>query len=150
MSGSGATPVQRVSVGPGTVGLSFVDVSSQPFAAQVFADDFAAGRDATRLGSIKFAVQEEKQLVAAALPSGDHIEDLLAASFSECKEDSSVDAWQVCGIDDTIEDKLSDALSEQFDKYLSQFDQNPQQPAFVGLDEELENFDNLFPGLGFD
>ena len=144
MSGSGATPVQRVSVGAGTVGLSFVDVSSQPVAAEVFSDDFSTGS-----GSIKFAIQEEEQLVAAALPAGDHLEDIIAASFSESKTASS-DAWQVCGVDDTMEDKLSSALNEQLDNYLSQFNHQQQQPGFVSLDEELENFDNLFPVLGFD
>lgn len=150
MSGSGATQVRRaVSVGAGTVGLPLVDVSSQPDAAiEILDDDFAAGIDAAKFGSIKFAVQEEKQLVATTLPAGDHLDDLLATSFSDCKEDSS-DSWQVSGVDDAMEDKLSDVLSEQFDKYLMQFNQSSQQQGFVGIDDDLESFDNLFPGLGF-
>lgn len=89
--------------------------------------------------------------MATALPAGDHLEDILAASFSDSKDDSC-DSWQqVSGVDDAMEDKLSDALSEQFDKYLMQFNQSSQQlQGFVGIDEDLESFDNLFPGLGFD
>ena len=49
---------------------------------------------------------------------------------------------------DADEDKLSDALSVQFDQYLLQFNQVQQQP--FGLDEEFESFDNLFPGFEID
>jgi hypothetical protein len=134
MSGRGAGNAQPVSFshGAGTVGLSFVDVSSQPV-AEIFGDDFGDGRPAADVGTLQLAVQKEEQLVASALSARDNLGDLLAASFSERKEDT----WRFGGIDEAREDKLSDDLSEQLDSYLLQFDQ-------------LESFDNLFPGFGLD
>ena len=55
---------------------------------------------------------------------------------------------QVGEVVEADEDKLSDALSVQFDEYLLQFNQIQQQP--FGLDEEFESFDNLFPGFEID
>ena len=127
MSGSGAgyVPSDCNNDGAGTIGLSLMDVSSEPLA------DFFAGTDSSELGSIKLAVQEEEQLVAPSLSSGDNLDGLLATSFSGCKDDRN-DAMQVGEVVEADEDKLSDALSVQFDEYLLQFNQVQQQP--FGLD----------------
>lgn len=146
MSGRGAGHAQRdgISHGAGTVGLSLVDVSSQSV-AEIFADDFTAGSGSAGLGTIQLAIQEEEQLVAPTLSASDNLDELLAASFSESRDDT----WHVGGLDEANEEKLSHALSEQFDNYLLQFDQVQQQSKFT-LDEELESFDNLFPEFGLD
>ncbi len=129
-----------------------MDVSAQSL--EDFADDFtAAGNSHSVTGELlvnaaseeQLAAQEERQLVglATTFPECENLDDILGGSFSEERHESVY----VGKIDN--DDKISNALSEQFDEYLLQFNQVHHQP--FSIEEDLnDNFDNLFPGLGFD
>ena len=121
-----------------------MDVSAQSL--EDFSDDFTAtGNSHTVAGEEQFAAQEERQLVglSATFPAVENLDDILGGVFSKEIHDSD----DVGKIDD--DNKLSNALSKQFDEYLLQFNQVHHQP--FSIEEDLnDNFDNLFPGLGFD
>ena len=133
-----------------------MDVSSQSL--EDFADDFTAARNSHTVdddagdflvnvggGEEQLAAQEEGELVglAATFSPCENLDDILGESFSGERHESI----SIGKIDD--DDKISHALSEQFDEYLLQFNQVNHQP--FGIEDDLnENFDNLFPGLGFD
>jgi hypothetical protein len=80
--------------------------------------------------------------LAATFPAVENLDDILGGVFSEERHDSDD-----VGKSDN-DNKLSNALSKQFDEYLLQFNQVRHQPFSIAEDLN-DNFDNLFPGLDF-
>jgi hypothetical protein len=120
---------------PGAVDLASLDVPSPPL---VFAIDTGI--------QLQPAFQEEDQLLAPAY-CGD-LADILGETFSG--DDAIENDFRIGkddGDDGSDDDRLSEALSEQFDQYILQFHRAEQVSA--GLDEDLESFADLFPELGF-
>jgi hypothetical protein len=80
--------------------------------------------------------------LSATFLAVENLDDVLGGVFSEERHDS-VDIGKIDN-----DNKLSNALSKQFDEYLLQFNQVHHQP--FSIEEDLnDNFDNLFPGLDF-
>ena len=147
-----------------------MDVSSQSLGD--FADDFSDQTGNSRQQSVgnddndelplgdflvdvggeeqQLASQEEGGLVGLtpALSACQNLADIFGNDFSGKISDEPV----FVGKDVDEHDKVTNALSDQLDKYLLQFNQTNQQmrQSSFSLEEELdESFDNLFPGLDF-